>query len=223
MIKVEEVSSPQTAVNPLRHRLLMKCQTEWAWLMDADVVPTKELILNVQSLLGTSPKNLVLIGGLYGNSKNASLMERSYNRLCNLWSQANDVPLAGNLLIHKSVFYDHPSRLDQVPFGMEEYHLVNHARQLEYKIQVLDFKIEHRNGKNFHQFFERARSQIHLEKQKLTIPFLSYALKLLRSFTQAPLETLVVLLYLAMYASFSIRLRISKWIEAAPYKKDLHS
>lgn len=212
MIKVQENtdSRPVHSVNPLRSAALKEIETSWVWMVDCDVIITQASLNKVMELInGSKLSDYGLIGGLYETGARQTFIEKSYNRLCNLWSKSRKIPLAGNMLISKKILTDGFSLAD-IPLGQEEYHLTDWCIKKGLKVDVLDFPLPHLNKKDISSFIARCFSQVTFKPNKESIPWRNYFSELKSSFQKAPGQTLMVTLYLALHFISSISVQVPK-------------
>lgn len=197
--KPDVVPSSRTDINSERLKAVEQCETEWVWLVDADVVPTENFYVSLAERL----KNLdskKMFGGLYGSLASQSIWEKSYNRICNLWSLAHQTPLAGNLIFHKSLI-PKISGLSRLPFGAEEHHLRKIASEQGAEIEILPFRLPHLNGKSLRALAFTCRDQAQL--QTPPAPKRKYFRLLKSSFLESPAETAIAIAYFSMSAVLS--------------------
>ena len=183
-------------INSERLKAIEESKTEWIWMVDADVVPTEKFYVSLEARLRNS-KAPKFCGGLYESLSFQSVWERSYNRVCNLWSQAHQTPLGGNFILHRSLvpqIQDLKSRA----FGAEEYFLKQIADEHGIKTEILPLKLPHLNGKSLQTLISTCKGQAVQEKP--SIPRKNYFRLLLNSFGEAPLETTVAAVYFLMSA-----------------------
>lgn len=188
---------PKNFVNSYRFNL-SKEPHQWIWLIDADVTPTKSSILKALDLIeSVNPEVTPIIGGFYLNDPNANIFEKSYNHLCNIWSSSNKIALAGNVLIHKSLFNNLESTRSS-PFGQEEKALNLQLNHLNKQFLLTDqVSLPHLNKKNFFSFLKTAWQQgkVHNSQNR---PIFGYLKNLIKHFKPHPLETLLTLTYLGL-------------------------
>ena len=190
----------ETEINSARLKAINRCETEWIWLVDADVIPANEFYVSLRKIIEGN-KTRKFIGAEYESIPSQSLWEKSYNRMCNLWSESHQIPLAGNMILHKSLV---PAIQDlkDCAFGTEEYYLKRVSSERGHQTRILKLKLVHKNGKNLKTLFATCRDQAH--QSKPAVPLRRYISLLLRSFPKAPLQTAVVTIYLITNAFLSL-------------------
>jgi hypothetical protein len=186
-------------VNLLRFQLANELDCDWIWMVDADVVLGEVDIKRATQIIQAHHSTRVgLIGGTYQSSLQSSFFEKCYNKLCNMWCQAHQVPLAGNVLIRKELLSGFDFK--NVRFGEEEIALANHTRQLNFEIIICDqLPLTHRNQKNFFRFFQTAFQQGRVSKRhtnEINSVSRDYLKSLIKEIFTSPLQAIFVFLYL---------------------------
>lgn len=193
--KILKTSDPTKWVNKYRFEGIDE-NSEWIWLIDADVMPTQETIMKALKLISPlNHKTHPVIGGFYLNAPHSGFLEKCYNRLCNLWSRSNQIPLAGNIIIHKN-FFSNLKPLEGCHFGQEEWVIKGALKNLGLQVFFSDeISLPHYNKKNIKFFFQTAMSQGRVRahsKRSLS----KYSYQLLKDFLTHPIESIFVTLYL---------------------------
>jgi|GEM_PF-1535132 len=157
----EEAATKKTSeerVNLRRGEQAQNTSTPWIWLIDADVIPDTKVIKSMITFLDSAwTTDLGLIGGRYASRSSMSFWEKTYNHLCNIWSETRQTPLAGNLILRREIIQDF--LWDQIPFGAEEVALKAHALQKNYSVRVENLPLLHLHQKNFLALTGRCLSQ----------------------------------------------------------------
>lgn len=205
-------------VNHLRNQGLMEAKAPWVWMIDSDVTFCPKVLEEIFGLIHSEQMDQHgLIGGLYQSSSSDPIFDRGYNRLCNLWSQAHQTPLAGNVLVSRKIL-DASFSLASAPFGSEEHHLKAQALKRGLKVSVFDFKLSHCPKKNLKSLLASCRTQSRLAERHKT-PWRKYLFLLGKSAKQAPLETLFSILYLMMSRAFVLLSPVLKFSQAVERRR----
>lgn len=194
-------------VNPLRQQGLDTAKSTWVWFLDRDCDVSMAMVHRTAGTTLAENKDKTLIGGLYSSTTQQNIWQRSYNRMCNVWSLYNQIPIAGNMLIQK----DHLPKdfsWKNIPFGNEETYLVQQVRENNLYMTIdQDLKVFHKNNKTFFSLLgtawhhSKARSHNKISHQPKTYTFF----RILKTQMKESLpETLIALSYFSLVRFFQI-------------------